>query len=382
MTAAALVALTGNTTLTLESVTCSGAFDTGISVTDAATLTMRDCSIVATDDAVLTFDGDVDSPTLHAENCVAGSSTPAWDLGGRSETLRGCSGPGLSVGGNETLVSDHVVNGVCTSYGMRLAGSRNLIVGGRIECSSEVGLWVDDARCSRATSIQIIADGIDANLSEYAVQVTGTNTEPETMLDGLDICGPGSVAVDTYGCNTGPFDCHGQPCADCAPGPECDDPEYESPSPCTDPLCWPPEEDRLPQLMGFCLANANLWDVQVPIKATRSIVLTFRELVAGAVSSLFTPSPPFDCLVGAELNVWTDDFGGAVGDTEVTLWDDTTGESWTLTCASTDAINRIVPNHELFGEQSIELTSRMRAEIVSVTTPVTTVEASVTLRLP
>jgi hypothetical protein len=385
MTATRLGTVDGTGYLLMEDVTCDANFAEGLYVTDAGQVTMRDCSISAVGFAVFT-EGGTGTPTLVAENCAAWGTAPSWDLGGIADRLTGCSGQGLSIEGESAVVTDHVVTGSCGTFGMRLAGSNNTIMGGQIACIANVGLWSDGAVCGRAANLKIIAElGDTTNLDEWAVQVTGANTDPEVMLDGIDICGPGTATVITYGCNSAPYDCAGAPCVDCdfGPGlPECDDPMYVSDSPCTDTACWPAEEDRLPQLFSTCTTPAGMWDVQVPIKTTRAVILSLPELATGGISDIWRPGGTYDCLVAAELNVWTDDPPSDVGATAVDLYDDATSATWALSVGAGGTVDTEWTYHNLVGFVTGATTSQIRGEIVSVTTPLTTVQASVTLRFP
>lgn len=367
----------------LEDVYSDSDFAEGLYITDQASVTMRDCEINATGFGVMTVAGE-GSPTLTATGCTSTAAAPAWDLGGVGERLADCSGQGLSIEGSSTLVTGHVVTGSCGTFGMRLAGEKNTIIGGEIACVANVGLWSDGAVCSRASGIKILAEQTDTtNLDEWAVQVTGVNTDPEVMLDGIDICGPGTTTVVTYGCNSDPYDCAGDPCTTCGE-PECYDPEYVSDAPCTDEACWPPEEERLPQLYSTCTQNAGLWDVQVPIKTTRSVVLSLPQLEVGGISDIWRPGGTYDCLVAAELNVWTDDPGSDVGATTVDLYDDAIPAlaPWTISVGAGGTVDTEWTYHEVYGFTPSYTTSVLRAEVMEVTTPTTTVQASVTLRFP
>lgn len=376
--------------LVLEDVTCEGNFDAGLSILDDAAATLDRCTLTAVQSPAIalatTVDGDLVEhvPTLTATNVDAASPSPAWSLAARAR-LSDCSGQGLALGGLQSHVAGFRAYGACDDQMVYVTGTQQFLSGLRIEGTSTNGIVVADASCTRVTSSQVYMTGENVNLSGFAVEVTGSNEQPEVMVDRIDICGPGTTQVLTYGCNSGEFDCAGQPCADCSPGPECDDPDYESPSPCTDPLCWPPEEERLPQLYSYCTSNSGLWNAECPIKTTRHVELTWRDLTAGAVSNLWRPNT-IDLLAEAELHVWTDDYGGAVGDTEVIIYDDTSGLSWTLTCPSTDASVKATINHDLVPGNGaggvLGPASQLRAEIVSVTVPVTQVKVSVTLRLP
>lgn len=384
---ASIGSVIGNASLVLEDVTCEGQFDAGLSIADDASARLERADLTATNAPVVslttTVDGDLVEhiPTLEAANCDAAGDAPAWSLDGVAR-LRDCTGQGLSLAGADCNVTGFRAYGVCGDVAVAVTGTRQFLTNVVVDATAVDGIVVTDASCSRVTSSQVIASGDEANLSGFAVKVLGANEQPEVMVDRIDICGPGVVAVETYGCT----DCAGAPCGDCLPGPECDDPEYESPSPCTDPNCWPPPEDRLPQLFSFCYSSAGLWNVECPIKTTRHVELTWRDLTTGAVSNLWRPNT-IDLLAEAELHVWTDDYGGAVGDTEVIIHDDTSGLSWTLTCPSTDASVKALINHDLVPGNGVAggplgPASQLRAEIVSVTTPVTQVEVSVTLRLP
>lgn len=377
----------GNATLELEDVTCEGQFDTGLAVRDATVARLTRSALTATGSPVVSLVSTLDgTPTLEATGCDAAGAAPAWVLDGTAR-LRDCSGQGLSLDGADSTVTGFRAYGACDDVAVAVTGTRQFLTNVVVDATAVDGIVVDSASCTRVTSSQVhAAGGGDVNLSGFAVQVLGANEQPEVMVDRIDICGPGVVAVETYGCSSGEFDCAGQPCGDCLPGPECDDPEYESPNPCTDPDCWPPPEDRLPQLYSFCYYAAGLWNVECPIKTTRHVELCWRDLTAGAVSNLWRPNT-IDLLAEAELHVWTDDYGGAVGDTEVIIHDDTSGLSWTLTCPSTDASVKALINHDLVPGNGVAggplgPASQLRAEIVSVTTPVTQVEVSVTLRLP
>jgi hypothetical protein len=372
-------------TVTLEDVTCSGGWDDGLFVEDASTVTMRDCVIEANGSGVVTSALGTGVPTIDASDCDVLAQSPSWLLEGAFERLTGCQGQGLSVLGANTTVTGFVCYGICdVGYGVRLGGEQNHIDGGTIACVTEVGLLSEGAVCSRASNLKIIAEHTnDTNCSEWAVQVTGSNTTPEVMLDGIDICGPGETSVLTYGCNQEPNDCAEQPCTACDTM-ECDDSTIEVPhiSTCDDEDCWPPVEDRLPQAFSYCYNPAGLWDVQVPIKTTRHIVLSLRDLTAGAMSNILRcPLGILDCLVSAELNVWVDDYDLATGDTEVTLFDDSSAASWTLLCPATDAFDEVLTNYSV-GASTLALDETFRCEVVSVTVPDVAVQASVTLRFP
>ena len=377
--------------LVLEDVTCEGNFDAGLSILDDAAVTLERCTLTAVQSPAValatTIDGDLVEhvPTLTATNVDAVSPSPAWSLAARAR-LSDCSGQGLALGGLQSHVAGFRAYGTCADQMVAVTGTQQFLTNLVVQGSSTNGIVITDASCTRVTSSQVYMTGAgDVNLSGFAVEVTGANEQPEVMVDRIDICGPGTATVVTYGCNSGEFDCSGDPCADCAPGPECYDPDYASPSPCTDPLCWPPEEDQQPELFSFCTSNSGLWNAECPIKTTRHVELTWRDLTAGAVSNLWRPNT-IDLLAEAELHVWTDDYGGAAGDTEVIIYDDTSGLSWTLTCPSTDAAVKATINHDLVPGNGaggpLGPASQLRAEIVSVTVPVTQVEVSVTLRLP
>jgi hypothetical protein len=387
MTASRLGTMMDDTQMTLEEVTCDSDYVEGILVTDQSQVTMRGCSINATDFAVTTGG----TATLIATDCSATSLAPAWDLNGYLERLSGCRGQGLSVAGEYALVADHVVTGVCDDFGMRLAGSNNSIIGGEIACIANVGLWSDGAVCGRASQLKIMAEyTTTTNLDQYAVQVTGVNTEPEVMLDGIDICGPGITTYITYGCNVEPNDCSGDPCDTCEPL-ACDEdspvgdgppPEYRA---CTDENCWPPVELREQAMFSTCTGPAGLWDVQVPIKCTRSLVLSLPDLTVGGISDIWRSNPSFDCLVEAELNVWTDDPPSDVGATTVELFDDAPTVPFSVAILSVGAGGTVDwewTNYSLAGFEPGLDHNVLRAEVLEVTTPLTTVQASITLRFP
>lgn len=390
MAATQLFYVGGTSRLTLEDCTTDGNYATGIYATDDATVELHRCKIDANEgraiQAVATVDVDLTThdPTLVASDTSASSPAPSWELTGRA-TLKDCSGQGLYLGGIDSIVTGFNATGICDTAGIILAGSRNTIIGGHIAVQAPVGLLAQDALCGRATSIQILAgfDNNETNIDGYAVQVTGDNVDPEVRLDAIDICGPGTVFTVTYGCNVEPNDCSGLPCDVCAER-VCDE---DSPlgdgvsSDCWDPNCWPPPELRDQAQFGTCTSNAGLWDVQTSIKTTRAVDLTFRDLTAGAISNIYRPNV-YDCLVEAVLNVYTDDYDGALGDTEVRLIDDTTGLDWNIVCPANSASASLLINKDLYPEGPIFLPSNIRAELVSITTPVTVVEASVTLRLP
>lgn len=367
------------TSLTLDE--CSSTeVELGAFAQGEALLRMDRCNLSATVTAVRSVEVDGSYPVVEASRSTAASPSPSWDLNGHDERLSDCRGQGFNLAGTRTIASDVDVHGICDPYGLRIAGSRILVTGGRVACATEVGLWSDDARCSRVTGLTVYAGGDngDTNCSDVAVRASGTNTEPEVMFDGVDICGQGAYPVLTYGCNAeGLYDCAGDPCSSC-PDPECDDPEHPSDSPCTDEDCWPPEEERLPQLYSYCFAPADLWDVQVPIKSTRSLEFGWRELVAGEMSNLWRPGT-VDCAIEAVLHVWVD--GTPTGDTEVTIYDDGTGLSWPLVCPEGDEIAVASLNLDLLPEGPYANLSQLRAELVSVTSA-DAVQANLVVRLP
>lgn len=383
MTASALGVMTDTADLVLQDVTCNQ-YTTGITASGTSTLTMDHCVVDSIDDAMVTTEDAV----LRATDTVATSSDPAWDIQSVNATLDDCSGQGLLLGGSDNIATGFNASGICAIAGMVLTGERNTILGGRVAVSAPVGILSDDAYCGRIANVEIHAgDGNIVNLSDASVVVSGVNEFPEVLLDGIDMCGPGSYTVETYGCNTeGIYDCAGDPCESC-PDPECYDPEHESDSPCTDPDCWPPPEERLPQLFSYCTNPAAMWDVTTPIKTSRSASLTFRELTAGATSNVWSPNT-FDCLVEAVLHVWTDDYGSTVGDTEILLWDDEQSFAWTITCPAADNAASMLLSHDLFPTYAAItpgfLASQIRAELVTVTTPGmgSPLEVGVTLRFP
>lgn len=390
MTAVKIGSLSDDADLLLEDVESSGQFLLGIDITDDSVLEMHRCSINSVAVALVSTSSiDVElvvhQPTIRAYDTDAFvTDAPAVQFGGLREVFSAGKVAGMAVAGDSAQVTDVEIAGICDAYGMWLSGTNNFINGVLIQCDAAVGLLVDaNSPCGRASQVKVHGATDFSTLTEASVRVAGDNTYPEVQLDGVEVCGPGVSSLVTYSCNVEPNDCSGDPCDSCDPL-QCDE---NSPlgdmvtSSCSDPDCWPPEDQRDQAQFSFCTFNAILWDLTAPIKCTRAVPLTFQDQTAGTMSNMWRPLS-FDCLVEAELNVWTDDYPGATGNTEVILYNDESGDTVTLTCPSTDALVTELVGWEIYPRTPFYNQTQIRAEIVSVTTPVTNVWIGVTLRFP
>ena len=417
MTATALGSLSGESVLVMEDCTVDPNFLTGLVVEGDSQVFLEHCGLASQAQAFVSRpytdeDENVHYPRVRARHCTATSAAPAWDVEGQGDRLLGCGGTGMRLSGVDGVAHNFDATGVFdTAAAMELGGTRCSYLGGSIAGVGTNGVWSNDARCGRVFGVSIYASRTNTtNLSGYAVVVTGTNEVPEVLLDRIDVvCGPGQVSSRTYGCNVDfpPFTpCDSCPDCNCAhsiPGP-CEDPCVDTPPsyardpdnchPCSDDpfaamclneACWPEEDgpDWLPQLVGECWSTAAMFSILVPVKTTRAVPLVFRELVAGAISNIYTAGT-YDCLAYVELNVWSDNYPDLLGDTEVIIHDDESGEFWTVTCPAADASATMLLSHDLFPLRVGATPSQLRAELVSVTDgldPDTIVEASVTLHL-
>lgn len=380
----------GSSALVLEDVTSDSNFQYGIVVSEDATLDMHRCAIQSTD-AAITTNSTIDVelvthvPRLRAYDSSAFSTAPSVSLNGNREVLSAFKTAGLVVTGTSAHITDIEITGNCDATGINFSGTNNFINGALIQCLAQVGLLVDaESECNRVSQVKVHGSiDNDTLITDASVRVEGNPAYPEVQMDGVEVCGPGVTSIVTYGCNVEPNDCSNDPCDSCADR-VCDE---DSPlgdgvsSQCWDEQCWPPPELRQNDQFSTCTQNATLWDLTAPIKCTRAVPLTFMDLTAGTMSNMWRPLS-FDCLVEAELNVWTDDYPGAVGDTEVILYNDESGLSVTLTCPSTDALVTELVGWEIYPRSPFYNQTQIRAEIVSVTTPVTNVWIGVTLRFP
>lgn len=348
-------------------------------------------------------------PRVRAYDTTYEAASPAVTLQGAENVLRAVTvDGGLDLQSDRDQVDALRVEGHSGEFGLRISGTQQTIASATIATIAEIGVLVDGATCGlvrakvNAASTHNEFGAQITNISVYAVQVNCDESpnDPSMKLD-IDICGRGETTQLTYNCNSeSPGFTPCEICEECIcpPIPTDDDPctvpaaawnpdDCDPTMPCTDSNCWPEigGPDWLPQLEGTCIAPAGTWNVNCRIEYTRNHTLTFPTLNPGDSSSYYV-SGDIDCLVEAEAYVYTDDYDGASGDTEIDLYDDFSGDllgTMIVPAASPSSgplhIDLPMFPYTLVAPQGPQ---RIRAELVSVTTPVTTVQVSVVLRLP